>query len=337
MTVLYEGKENTDNPFNLAVPLRGYDEDLRLRFTLHSEDPYFLVGTDLPLQSRPFYYLSNRDDNRSPSGERRLFGRGNSIDHVSAVDQVEWVHENRKIRWEVTAVDPVVNPITRTEITVKDQSGSVKLNRILELKATDLGPGETRHPVALEVPFALWGGGLFSVRIDDRPERFLFASSELTGERPLAVIELYAKEHAATEYAFLNDDNKPVPRDYYINFKTRSSIWRYYFVNLDRDNIELSKIQVVDSRSNGDVISFKAADRRKLPALGNVIYVESEAPVPFTFKPVKSLTLKDTNGQSDGTNELVIEPLPNPARSQLSWNEEDAEPRAFYSDIYVYV
>ena len=297
--LLYDSLSDSEEAL---VPVTGKE---KFRFVLKLNLPEFHSFTDIPMDSSKIFCFSNKTSAKDGS-ELPLHADSPSEKFVSAKDLFELTYQILRIDEEA---------VSTTKYTLVDQGG----NTIFE---KTLNPVESR--IFYEHDFSQRSAGLYELRKDDVKVKSFYADNFLAKNKAFAVLEIHTGESIPADYVIVEDDGTVKPKKYQLKFKCRSTTWRYFVIPQYSELEDDDTLEVEGSSG----ITFSAGVQETLSSGKSAYVFNSDDIFPVKKQPVKNIALKKTNGVS----KTLINHLPNPTASSLSFEEEKV-----YSDIFVYI
>ena len=285
--------------------LKPIDEQLKFRFYLKLEYADFHNISDLPFEGNKIYYFSNATS--AADGDKLLLNSESPVKtHVTEEDLYDFSSQTLRIDEE----SPV--PVT---YAIHTQEG-------LEIYSKTITPVEGR--IFHEYNFSHRPAGLYELRKNGIKEKSFYADNSLLQNRTFAVLEIHTGEGIPADYVITKNDGTVTARSYSLKFKSRSTTWRY-FVIPQYSTLEDDDTLVIEGNSE---ITFSAGVEEILPSGESAFVFKSASAFPVKKTAQKSIALK----KEDGVSKTLINHLPNPVASSLSFEEEKV-----YSDIFVYI
>ena len=285
--------------------LKPITETLKLRFYLDLNYADFHNFTDIPFESSKVFYFSNatsaKDGDSLP-----LHSESPSEKYTTEDDLLEF--SAQKLRISETSSDPI-------SYSLYDQEG-------IQVYSKKVPPVENQ--IFHEYNFSHRDAGLYELRKNGVKDKNFYADNFLIKNRTFAVLEIHTGEGIPADYVITKNDGSVSAKDYILKFKSRSTTWRY-FVIPQYSELEEDDTLVIEGNSE---ITFSAGVEETLPSGESAFVFKSASVFPVKKEAQKNIALK----KDDGVSKTLINHLPNPVASSISFEEEKV-----YSDIFVYI
>lgn len=313
-TVYYK-QESDDSD----LPCRPIDEPVVFTFYIFSNDPFLFSYSDIPFFKPGKHLLVFNNLNKKGRKNTKLSLATASSNLASTADMV--ILERGGFYKQ--------NLAQSESIELCDESGN---------HHTDCMAIDGRQ---LKIDLSQKRPGLFTVKNEKGKISAFYFDQNISAQKPVGVIRLHVSAKVMPSYQFteakqLNttDQVLPVkPKEFEIQFGSRSTIWRYYLISrlgtgIDRNNLviknENNDLKLKSPKSQEEKIKTVSFFKNPQPATFNngdqaIVFV-SDQPIPMRKKAYKNIELNIVDGIQE---QPVIEHLPNPEVSEISFKGID--------------
>jgi len=293
-----------------STVIQSFSAPFTLSFLLLSKNPTFLNFTDLPIEQKPIqYYFSNASKQANSEGKIKL----NQGDFVSVDD--------------VGSFTGAVFPI---EVNAeKEKKVNLKMNNAAdELLLEEIVEDQQYYHLDLSKQEP----GKYSISVDDQAPSSFYYEPALNAQH-FGLIKLQID---GQDQSFFDSQKKVV---FALQFKTRSTTWRYHIVN--QQAAPNQEYKIIDKTNS---VQFTEGEEVNLPNGSNAMRFDSiddaETKEGVSLQERYSghfqLELYGAVQQLGGRRSKKTMILPNAGPQQVRIEKSDEGLRA-YSDIYVYV
>lgn len=300
------------DPFSPTLdPIVPIAPDLRLDFTVRSNDPAFANYTALPDNAFPFHLLSNRRGSVAAPALRLHPNAQVDSDTVASLMgsqlSVNLAAPGVDADLEVTADDGRTLATARVPVNAGRASANFDLSPFTPVPAT----------VALN--------GVVAFRV--------MSDRSLVAQQPFAVVTLTARP-GVEDLSLTDNAGRPRNPRLLVAFGARTTIWRYTVVTRTDTSLDHTTLLVEDQPPAAGIVPLEFAAALPKAPLRNgedAVVIESTAPVPFLARPRSGLRLSRRDAVGTAT---LLNDLPNPPPSTLSPASTPGRP---VSEVFLYV